>query len=127
MQRTTQQGPEEDIIVMTDKLREQLLRERKQPAHVFDFQVPVARDENVSRDWTPTSGDFSLRFDGNGAISQKSFHGRHWLNAVSTAYTKEYVGEMVHTGAWELLHYDTEVVSWYFRLRKHENMYFSNS
>ncbi len=127
MQQSNQQKLEEDCIVMTDELRDQLLRERRPPAHLFDFQVPVARDENLSRDWTPTIGDFSLRFDGHGVIYQKSFDGQHWLKAISTAYTKEYVQEMVHTGAWDLLRYDAEVVSWYFQQKSDENISFSTS
>ncbi len=113
-------APEDDYIVMTDALRNKLLRNRK-PGYLFDFQVPLARDERLSKDWTPTTGDFSLRFDGKDVIYQQNFDGRRWQNAVATSLTKEYVQEMVHTGVWGLLEYNAEIPPiWYFRVfREH--------
>jgi hypothetical protein len=114
MKERNQKEPEEDFIVMTDTLRDQLLQSRK-PEHLFDLQVPLARDENLSVDWVPVTGDFSLHFDGKGVIYQISFDGRRWQKATPTSFTKEYVQEMVHTGAWELCEYNAEVWNWYFR------------
>ncbi len=109
-------APEDDYIVMTDALRNKLLRSRK-PGYLFDFQVPLARDEHLSKDWTPTAGDFSLRFDGKGVIYQQRFDGQRWQNGVATSLAKEYIQEMVHTGMWELLEYNAEVPPmWYFRV-----------
>src|SRR5258708_21567620 len=110
-----QPAPDDDYIVMTDVLSKKLLRNRK-PRYQFDFQVPLARDEDLSRDWTPRAGDFALFFDGKGVICQQNFDGQRWQIVFSTSLTKVSVEEMVHTGVWELLEYDAELPVWYFRI-----------
>ena len=113
------QQPEsqDESTVMTDALAKKLLRNCK-PKHLFNFQVPLARDENLSKDWTPAAGDFSLWFNGKGVIYQQDFDGQRWQPGVATSLTKASVEEMVSTGAWELVEYmqSTEMPMWYFRI-----------